>query len=73
LGWIQNVVNSDQGYADHISERVAIQIDEVAIEDATMPWAPDDVTPTPGGDGAYDPENPESPDSEPGEDPAAPE
>tara|TARA_E500000081_G_scaffold12300_3_gene14958 strand:+ start:11573 stop:11986 length:414 start_codon:yes stop_codon:yes gene_type:complete len=40
LGWIQNVVNSDQGYADHISERVEAQIDEANIEDGVMPWAP---------------------------------
>ena len=47
LGWIQAVVNADQGYADHISERVATQIDEVATTDAAMPWAPEDsVTPT---------------------------
>ena len=46
LGWIQAVVNADQGYADHISERVTFQIDEVAVEDGVMPWAPE-VTPTP--------------------------
>ena len=45
LGWIQAVVNADQGYADHISERIAHQIDEEQVEDATMPWAPEDVTP----------------------------
>jgi len=46
LGWIQAVVNGDQGYADHISERVGAQIDEEAIEDASMPWAPEEeVTP----------------------------
>lgn len=45
LGWIQAVVNADQGYADHISERIAHQIDEAQVEDATMPWAPEDVTP----------------------------
>ena len=53
LGWIQNIVNSDQGYADHISERVTIQIDEVAIEDGVMPWAPEvtpDPVPVPGDD-----------------------
>lgn len=63
LGWIQAVVNADQGYADHISERVAAQIDEVAVVDATMPWAPEDVTPDPA-------DVVETPDSEPGEDPA---
>lgn len=45
LGWIQAVVNADQGYADHISDRIAHQIDEAQVEDATMPWAPEDVTP----------------------------
>jgi hypothetical protein len=48
LGWIQNIVNSDQGYADHISSRVTLQIDETNIEDAQMPWAPEEVTPNPG-------------------------
>ena len=59
LGWIQAVVNGDQGYADHISERVASQIDEVSIEDGVMPWAPaeEEVTPpVPGEDPAADPE-----------------
>ena len=59
LGWIQAVVNGDQGYADHISERVASQIDEAAVEDGVMPWAPaeEEVTPpVPGEDPAADPE-----------------
>ena len=59
LGWIQAVVNGDQGYADHISERVASQIDEASIEDGVMPWAPaeEEVTPpVPGEDPAADPE-----------------
>ncbi|MBL6911129.1 MAG: hypothetical protein ISR34_11995 [Pirellulales bacterium] len=59
LGWIQNVVNTDQGYADHISERVAAQIDEANIEDGVMPWAPavEVVSPPePGVDPAADPE-----------------
>ena len=47
LGWIQSVVNGDQGYANHISERVGNQIDEETVEDASMPWAPEDVTPVP--------------------------
>tara|TARA_B110000971_G_scaffold221579_1_gene269294 strand:- start:1472 stop:1897 length:426 start_codon:yes stop_codon:yes gene_type:complete len=46
LGWIQAVVNADQGYADHISGRVEAQIDEATVEDGVMPWAPE-VTPTP--------------------------
>ena len=46
LGWIQAVVNADQGYADHISSRIELQIDEVATTDAAMPWGDgSDVTP----------------------------
>jgi hypothetical protein len=46
LGWIQDVVNGDQGYADHISERVGAQIDEATEEEAAMPWGDgSDVTP----------------------------
>ena len=59
LGWIQAVVNADQGYADHISERVTAQIDEAVVEDGVMPWAPavEVVTPpVPGEDPAADPE-----------------
>lgn len=58
LGWIQAIVNGDQGYADHISERVASQIDEVSITEAPMPWAPpvEVVTPpVPGVEPAADP------------------
>tara|TARA_X000001316_G_C922411_1_gene37747 strand:- start:6542 stop:6976 length:435 start_codon:yes stop_codon:yes gene_type:complete len=54
LGWIQAVVNADQGYADHISEMVGKQIDEANIEEPTMPWATEDVTP-PLPDDAADP------------------
>lgn len=66
LGWIQAVVNGDQGYADHISERVSRQIDEVAVEEATMPWAPEDVTPPLPGDApaAADEDDAEDGDSE---------
>ena len=58
LGWIQAVVNADQGYADHISGRVEAQIDEATVEDGVMPWAPEVevVTPVPGEDPAADPE-----------------
>lgn len=46
LGWIQAVVNADQGYANHICERVAAQIDEELVQDAAMPWGDgSDVTP----------------------------
>lgn len=71
LGWIQAVVNGDQGYADHISERVAHQIDEVAVEDATMPWAPEDVTPNPGSEAEE--AAPASEDAEEGDSEEAPE
>jgi hypothetical protein len=48
LGWIQAVVNNDQGYADHISDRIRLQIDEESIEEAAMPWGDgSDVTPDP--------------------------
>ena len=59
LGWIQAVVNADQGYADHISERVTAQIDEAVVEDGVMPWAPAEevvTPPVPGEDPAADPE-----------------
>ena len=42
VGWVQNVVNSDQGYADHISGIVAKKIDDELVADAAMPWAPED-------------------------------
>jgi len=42
LGWIKNVVETDQGYADHISSRVKLQIDDATIEEASMPWAPEE-------------------------------
>ena len=46
LGWIQDIVNGDQGYADHISDRVGLQIDEATEEEAAMPWGDgSDVTP----------------------------
>jgi hypothetical protein len=49
LGWIQNVVNNDQGYADHISERVKYDIEKDLEEEAAMPWGDgSDVTPDPG-------------------------
>ena len=48
LGWIQNIVNNDQGYADHISERVKHYIEKDLEEDAAMPWGDgSDVTPVP--------------------------
>jgi hypothetical protein len=48
LGWIQSVVNADQGYADHITGRITAQIDLETEEDAAMPWGDgSDVTPDP--------------------------
>ena len=48
LGWIQNIVNNDQGYADHIAERVKHDIEKDLEEDAAMPWGDgSDVTPVP--------------------------
>lgn len=46
LGWIQNIVNNDQGYANHISERVKHDIEKDLEEEAAMPWGDgSDVTP----------------------------
>lgn len=65
LGWIQNVVNSDQGYCDHIADRVLQQIDEVNEVEAPMPWAPEtDVTPPLPGDVPEVPAEDDSVDSE---------
>ena len=47
LGWIQPVVLHDQGYCDHIADMISRQIEETVTEDASMPWAPEDVTPVP--------------------------
>lgn len=50
IGWIQAVVNGDQGYKDHIDEQIQRKIDEeLKIEkEAAMPWKIEaDVTPTP--------------------------
>jgi hypothetical protein len=47
LGWIRNVVEGDGGYMDHIEERIRHEIGKVTIEDAPMPWAPEEVTPVP--------------------------
>jgi hypothetical protein len=48
LGWIQDIVNNDTPYKEHIDERILHQIeqDSGVIEDAGMPWAPEDVTPS---------------------------
>jgi|TARA_R110000803_G_scaffold73300_4_gene137070 hypothetical protein len=53
LGWIQAVVNADQGYADHISGRVQQEIDESLTTEAAMPWGDgSDVTPATPADAA---------------------
>ena len=43
LGWIRDIVVGS--YFDHVVERIQRQIDELAIEEATMPWAPEEETP----------------------------
>ena len=38
LGWIQNVVIGD--YETHVNQQIQKQIDDQAISEASMPWAP---------------------------------
>jgi hypothetical protein len=38
LGWVKSIVVD--GYLDHVLERIQRQIDELAVSEATMPWAP---------------------------------
>lgn len=38
LDWVKAIVVDS--YFDHVVERIQRQIDELAIEEATMPWAP---------------------------------
>lgn len=38
LGWIQAVVVG--GYEEHVNDMIQRQIDEQAVTEATMPWAP---------------------------------
>tara|TARA_R110002153_G_scaffold173651_3_gene326490 strand:- start:417 stop:812 length:396 start_codon:yes stop_codon:yes gene_type:complete len=47
IGWIQAVVDADQGYADHICEQIKKDIDAVNTTDAAMPWAPVEESETP--------------------------
>lgn len=47
VGWIQAVVDGDAGYKAHIEEQIEKQIDADIAEEVSMPWAEDDVTPTP--------------------------
>lgn len=44
LDWVKAIVVDS--YFDHVVERIQRQIDELAIEEATMPWAPETETPT---------------------------
>lgn len=48
IGWIKAHVEAQPGYLEHIEERIREQIDSVNITDAPLPWAPEQVTPTPG-------------------------
>lgn len=48
LGWIQDVVNNDPPYKEHIDERILNQIDlEQEEEVHEMPWGGEPVTPVP--------------------------
>lgn len=38
LGWIQNIVVGD--YENHVNQQIQKQIDDLAISEAEMPWAP---------------------------------
>lgn len=38
LGWIKDIVVGS--YLDHVTGRIQAQIDELAVSEATMPWAP---------------------------------
>jgi hypothetical protein len=38
LGWIKSIVVDS--YLDHVLDRIQRQIDELAVSEATMPWAP---------------------------------
>jgi hypothetical protein len=50
LAWIQNVVNNDPVYKDHIDKQIQKQIDEHnnvvrEVQEAGLPWATEVVTP----------------------------
>lgn len=47
ISWIKAVVDNDPSYKAHIDEHIMKQIDAVATVDAAMPWADEEVTPTP--------------------------
>lgn len=45
IGWIQAVVDGDPHYREHIEGQIQRQINELAIREPSLPWAPEDVTP----------------------------
>lgn len=45
LGWIKAIVVDS--YFDHVAERIQRQIDELAIEEPAMPWAPEETEEAP--------------------------
>lgn len=45
IAWISAVVEADPAYKEHIESVIMRQIDQEEQRDATMPWAPEDVTP----------------------------
>jgi hypothetical protein len=45
LDWIKGIVVGS--YFDHVVERIQRQIDELAIEEPAMPWAPEEEEETP--------------------------
>lgn len=47
IGWITAVVDGDAGYKAHIEEQIQKQIDVEVTSEPALPWAEDDVTPTP--------------------------
>jgi hypothetical protein len=46
VGWVKSVVENDLSYKEHIDGQIMKQIEKTAIEDAPLPWAPED-TPVP--------------------------
>lgn len=47
VSWISAVVEADPGYKAHILEQLERQIAQDKAREVSMPWAADDVTPTP--------------------------
>jgi hypothetical protein len=48
IQWIKDYIASEPTYAKHIEEQILKDIDRRAIKDASLPWAPEEVTPLPG-------------------------